>query len=222
MFTDNDDLSGMIASRWTGSLFLLSNVDGIYNGIPGNAGVEIIREICDSTVNPEQFITTGKSGFGRGGMLTKYATARKIASEGVDVFIANGNRDSIVLDILRGRDVPYTRIRRCNGRPKSVKKWLYHQYLRQGSCSGNKGRRMRCCRQGFQPAYGGITGVEGYFEKGDIVRILDENGWQHIGLGKLSYDFEKAEQSIGTGFPGPLYTTTISHLNDELKNGFGS
>ena len=224
MFTDNDELSGMIASMMDSeALFLLSNVDGIYNGIPGTAGAEVIREVSHDSASPEQFITTSKSGFGRGGMLTKYATARKIASEGIDVFIANGNRDSIVLDILRGRDVPFTRIRRRQGRPKSVKKWLYHSdTFARGAVVINQGdKEAPLSDRASSLLMVGITGVEGYFEKGDIVRIIDEEG-NSIGLGKAAYDSRKAEQSTGTRLPRPFIHYHYLVLNEEMKNGFNS
>lgn len=224
MFTDNDELSGMIASMMDSeALFLLSNVDGIYNGVPGSEGVEIIKEVCDDSENPEQYITSSKSGFGRGGMLTKYATARKIASEGVDVYIANGNRDSIVLDILRSRDVPFTRIRGCSGRPKSVKKWLYHSdTFAKGAVVVNKGAKdALLADRASSLLMVGITGVEGYFEKGDIIRILDEDG-NNIGLGKSAYDSRKAEQSIGTKLPRPFIHYHYLVLNEELRSGSGN
>ena len=224
MFTDNDELSGMIASMMDSeALFLLSNVDGIYNGIPGTAGAEVIREVSHDSASPEQFMTTSKSGFGRGGMLTKYATARKIATEGIDVFIANGNRDSIVLDILRGRDVPFTRIRRRQGRPKSVKKWLYHSdTFARGAVVINQGAKEALLSdRASSLLMVGITGVEGYFEKGDIVRIIDEEG-NSIGLGKAAYDSRKAEQSTGTRLPRPFIHYHYLVLNEEMKNGFNS
>jgi glutamate 5-kinase len=59
-------------------------------------------------------------------MQTKYTTARKIASLGIEVFIANGTRDFIVTDILKGRDVPFTHIVASSNKKNSVKKWLYH------------------------------------------------------------------------------------------------
>lgn len=41
MFTDNDELSGLIATMMdVDALVILSNVDGIYNGAPGEPGVE--------------------------------------------------------------------------------------------------------------------------------------------------------------------------------------
>ncbi|MGB8490335.1 MAG: glutamate 5-kinase, partial [Bacteroidales bacterium] len=199
MFTDNDELSGMIASLMDSeALFILTNVDGIYAGHPGVSGVEILKEIKTDSDSPARFITAAKSDFGRGGMLTKFLTAKKIASEGIDVFIANGNRDSIVTSILKGRDVPFTRIAGCIKRTRSVKKWLYHSdTFARGAVYVNAGAKDALLGdKASSLLLIGITKVEGYFGKGDIVRILDENG-ESIGLGKSQYDSEKAKQCIG-------------------------
>ena len=46
MFTDNDELSGLIASMMdTQALIILSNIDGIYNGSPSDPNSSVIREI---------------------------------------------------------------------------------------------------------------------------------------------------------------------------------
>jgi len=46
MFTDNDELSGLISSMMDcQSLIILSNVNGIYNGDPSLPGTELIKEI---------------------------------------------------------------------------------------------------------------------------------------------------------------------------------
>ena len=94
MFTDNDELSGLISSMMDcKSLIILSDVDGVYNGIPGKNGTELITRIYDESEDLDKYISSVKSGFGRGGMVTKCSIARKIAAQGVDVFIANGTRD---------------------------------------------------------------------------------------------------------------------------------
>ena len=46
------------------------------------------------------YIQTEKSGFGRGGMLTKSTIARKVADEGIAVIIANGKKENILSDLL--------------------------------------------------------------------------------------------------------------------------
>lgn len=81
MFTDNDELSGMIASMMDmQALIILSNIDGIYNGSPSTPGTQVIREV-EQGKDLSDYIQTEKSGFGRGGMLTKTTIARKVADE---------------------------------------------------------------------------------------------------------------------------------------------
>lgn len=101
MFTDNDELSGLIARMLKAdALVLLSNIDGIYDGAPSDPASAVIR-----TVHPydslDQFIQQSKSSAGRGGMVSKYATARSVAAAGINVIIANGNRDNILIDLIQ-------------------------------------------------------------------------------------------------------------------------
>ena len=132
MFTDNDELSGLISSMMDcKSLIILSNVDGVYNGIPGKKGTELISRIYEESEDLDKYISSVKSGFGRGGMVTKCSIARKIASQGVDVFIANGTRDSIVTDIVRGKDVPYTHFVASSRKETGVKNGFHIQILLQ-------------------------------------------------------------------------------------------
>jgi len=57
MFTDNDELSGMISSMMDcGSLIILTNVDGIYTGVPGCEGSVLIKEIGEDFNDPGQYI----------------------------------------------------------------------------------------------------------------------------------------------------------------------
>ena len=90
MFTDNDELSGLIASMMDAqTLIILSNIDGIYNGSPSDPDSSVIREIGHGK-DLSNYIQASKSSFGRGGMLTKTNIARKVADEGITVIIANG------------------------------------------------------------------------------------------------------------------------------------
>jgi glutamate 5-kinase len=100
MFTDNDELSGLIAQMMKAdSLILLSNIDGIYTGHPDNPTSELIRTVAPCT-DLSKYIQTEKSAFGRGGMHSKYHTASNIQSAGIHVIIANGTRDNILIDLI--------------------------------------------------------------------------------------------------------------------------
>ena len=100
MFTDNDELSGLMAQMMqVNQLVILSNIDGIYDGNPSDPDSRVIRSVVAAD-DTEQYIQTGKSTLGRGGMLTKCHVARRVAAEGIPVVIANGKREDILLNII--------------------------------------------------------------------------------------------------------------------------
>lgn len=99
MFTDNDELSGLVASMMNAqTLVILSNVDGIYNGDPAKPGTRVIPMV-NYDRDLSEYIQDEKSEFGRGGMITKTNIARKVAEEGIKVIIANGLTDNILIDL---------------------------------------------------------------------------------------------------------------------------
>ena len=109
MFTDNDELSGLIAEMMKAeTLILLSNIDGIYTGHPDDPQSELIRSVATGT-DLSQYIKAEKSAFGRGGMHSKYHTASRVAQGGIRVIIANGTRDNILIDLMEHpAETPHT------------------------------------------------------------------------------------------------------------------
>lgn len=109
MFTDNDELSGLIAQMMEAdTLILLSNIDGVYTGHPDDPKSEIIRSVAPGT-DLSQYIKAEKSAFGRGGMHSKYTTAAKVSQDGIRVIIANGERENILIDLIKHpEDTPHT------------------------------------------------------------------------------------------------------------------
>ena len=100
MFTDNDELSGLIARMMQAdTLVLLSNIDGIFTGNPADPQSQLIREVAPGT-DLSQYIQTEKSSAGRGGMQSKYATAVRVQQAGIRVIIANGKRENILIDLM--------------------------------------------------------------------------------------------------------------------------
>ena len=222
MFTDNDELSGLISSMMDcKSLLILSNVDGVYAGAPGEEGTELIKLIDEESESLEKYISNVKSGFGRGGMFTKCTIARKIASQGVDVFIANGTRDSIITDIVRRKDVPYSHFIASNKRETGVKKWLSHSdTFAKGAVVINSGARDALLdEKATSLLMIGITSVDGFFKSGDVVRIIDEEG-NNIGLGKSQYDSKKAEQHMGEKLSKPFIHYDYLVINEKIKSAF--
>jgi glutamate 5-kinase len=113
MFTDNDELSGLVAEMMAANmLVILSNIDGVYTGDPSDPSSRLIPEILpDDDDLPDTSVQT-RSSFGRGGMATKSRIARAVARAGIEVVIANGRRENILTDIILRRetaDAPFTR-----------------------------------------------------------------------------------------------------------------
>ena len=109
MFTDNDELSGLIAQMMNAeTLILLSNIDGIFTTHPDDPAAQLIREVAPGR-DLSEYIQPEKSAFGRGGMHSKYTTATKVSQAGIRVIIANGERDNILVDVVNNTvEVPHT------------------------------------------------------------------------------------------------------------------
>lgn len=109
MFTDNDELSGLIARMMNAeTLILLSNVNGVYTGNPEDKDSKLIAIVApDCDLN--QHVSAVKSNHGRGGMQSKYATAKQLQQEGIRVVIANGERENVLIDLIQHpEEVPHT------------------------------------------------------------------------------------------------------------------
>ena len=115
MFTDNDELSGLIAQMMKAdTLILLSNINGIYTSNPSDPRSRLIKEVAPGT-DLSDYIQTETSSAGRGGMQSKYATATKIQQSGIRVIIANGKRENVLIDLIeRPNETPHTEFKTCN------------------------------------------------------------------------------------------------------------
>ena len=115
MFTDNDELSGLIAQMMKAdTLILLSNIDGIFTTHPDDPNAELIKEVAPGR-DLSEYIQPEKSAFGRGGMHSKYTTASKVSQSGIRVIIANGERENILIDLIERKDeTPHTEFTPCN------------------------------------------------------------------------------------------------------------
>ena len=206
MFTDNDELSGLIASMMDmQALIILSNIDGIYNGSPSTPGTEVIRQV-EPGKDLSDYIQTEKSGFGRGGMLTKTTIARKVADEGIAVYIANGKKDNILIELLQHPETTiHTRFVPAKDEVSSVKKWIAHS---EGFAKGEIHLNAEAVKVLKGPKAVsllpvGVVRIMGVFEKDDIVKIMDHQGCQ-IGVGRIAFDSDEAMGLIGKHGQKPL------------------
>lgn len=221
MFTDNDELSGLIASMMNaGTLIILSNVDGIYDGSPEAEGTRVIRHL-DAEADVSDYIQQETSGFGRGGMITKCRIAQKVAAEGIRVCIANGRKPNILIDILKKpEETVFTEFSPSKVPVSSIKKWIAHSSgFAKGVITVNRdaAEALLNSQKAVSLLMVGVTAVKGRFEEGDIVSILDPEG-KEIALGRAAYGADEARSLIGAHGARPLvhydYLFLTAHEGD--------
>lgn len=205
MFTDNDELAGLISSMLgADTLIILTNVDGIYDRPPKEPGATVIPVMDGNRTDFASFISTEKSNFGRGGMITKCSIAQKLAQVGIKVHIANGKTPGIISAILQNKQVGTVFAPKAN--QSKLKRWVANsEGYAKGSVVVNEGARMSLFNTGkaisLLPV--GITHMEGSFQKGDIIKILSQNG-QTLGVGMAQYSSLVAQACLGEKNKKPL------------------
>jgi len=147
-------------------------------------------------VDFSSFVSSGRSQFGRGGMITKSTMAQKIAQLGIAVHIANGTRENILPDVLAGK-VAHTYFV-PNKSASGKKKWIAHAgAYAKGVVQVNAGARLALTSakaSSLLPV--GVINILSDFKKGEIIKLVDENN-NSIGLGIAEYGSEKAAEMMG-------------------------
>jgi glutamate 5-kinase len=217
MFTDNDELASLLSSMMkTDAMIIMSNVDGIYNGDPSDPESKVIPVIDNNYGTVSKYIAPTKSRFGRGGMITKFGMARKVADEGIHVHLVNGKRDNILLDIINQKPDTIQTYFRPASDSSHGKKWLSHSALySKGEIYINEGAfELLESNKAISLLPVGVTAVKGNFMKGDIVRIINHEG-KFIGLGKSQYSSETALKKIGEHNAKPVVHYDYLYLRND-------
>lgn len=97
MFTDNDEIAGMLASQFGADrLIILTNVDGVFDDFTSE-NRKILHEVYpDDTLEISNVTSTG----GRGGMYSKVNTAKKLADLGISTTICNVMEKDVLIRAL--------------------------------------------------------------------------------------------------------------------------
>ncbi|WP_300300743.1 glutamate 5-kinase [uncultured Muribaculum sp.] len=222
MFTDNDELSGLLATMMgCEALVILSNIDGVYTGDPADPSSRLIPVIEDG-FDASGMISANRSTLGRGGMATKYRTAAKLASEGVAVMIANGKREGVLTSLMGlGPEAPHTLFRPSPVAVTGVKKWIAHsEDFAKGVVRVNAGAAEALLSpSGASLLPVGVESVEGDFEKDDIVQVVDPQG-EVIAWGRVSLDASRAREAVGSRGKRPLIHCDYLYIDSSAKSPF--
>jgi glutamate 5-kinase len=195
-FGDNDGLSALVAVALDADLLvLLTNVDGLLTANPTvDPTAQRVSELgAIDEAALARALGEGSAG-GTGGMASKLEAARLCVAEGTAAVIANGTVPGILDRVLAGDDVG-TFVRTPERRPRRLQH-IAVSGRKQGALVINDGALRALVERKASLLPIGVTGVDGEFEKGDVIEIRDGSGRVH-GRGLVNYDADACRKLAG-------------------------
>ena len=193
-YGDNDRLAAQIAvTVGADHLILLSDVDGFYSGNPNDdASATRFDTITELTPQVEAMAGDAGSGLSKGGMKTKLMAAKMAMGAGCAMAITLGSPQNPLQTLLNGADATWFL---PSVDPKTARKKWISSLKPQGSVSVDNGA-VQALRSGKSLLPSGVIKVSGKFSRGELVRILAEDG-QDLGCGLIAFDSAEAKQILG-------------------------
>lgn len=194
---DNDNLAALVASSLQADmLILLSDVPGLYDADPvKNPSAGLISVVSKIDGKIRSIAGGAGTSSGTGGMVTKISAAEIAMNSGVKMVIADGRRPDVVTDILSGKQIG-TVFLPCDECLCGRKRWIAFGAPARGSVIVNDGARSMITERGKSLLAAGITAVEGIFQHGDMIKILDKDGNQ-FARGFVNYNAGEIDRIKG-------------------------
>lgn len=196
-FGDNDTLAGLVASLVEAdALIILSDVEGLFEQDPrANPGAKRIPHVTAITPDILALAGASASGLGTGGMASKVRAAARATELGVGCVITSGQVPGRLSQALRGEDVG-TFFAPRQGRRSARAGWIAHALFPKGRLWVDAGARRAVLEAKKSLLPKGIQKVDGQFDKGDPVDLLDEGG-HPFARGLSAYSSEELRAIAG-------------------------
>ena len=195
-YGDNDRLSARAAQMVRGDLLvLLSDVDGLFTADPArDPAAEHVAFVGEIDARIEAWAADASaSGHGSGGMRSKLAAARIASAAGCATLIASGRDPHPLRALEEGARATLVAAHGSPGR--AYKQWIAGALAPAGTLAVDAGAaRALAAGRSLLPA--GVTAVEGEFERGACLAIVDPDG-REIGRGIAAYGAADARAIAG-------------------------
>jgi glutamate 5-kinase len=217
---DNDNLSALVAGLVDADLLLLlTDQPGLFTSDPRrDAAARLVPEVVEAEIPPALWSAAGRSdgSLGVGGMLTKLQAADLTRRGGATTIIAHGREPNAILRAVAGEPVG-TRFAPLASALDSRQRFIWAGWDGQARLVVDAGA-ARALRQGRSLLPVGVTAVEGPFERGDTVAVVDAQG-QELARGLVNYDAADVARLCGqrsdaiAGLLGFSYGDEVIHRN---------
>jgi glutamate 5-kinase len=221
-YGDNDRLAARVATMMSADLLvLLSDIEGLYDKPPSQAGAKLVPLVPRITPDIEAMAGAPESALARGGMLTKIQAGKIATTAGTHMLIASGHVAHPLERIAQ--DAPCTWFLTPANPVTARKKWIAGSLEPRGTLVIDGGA-VKALRSGKSLLPAGVVKVEGRFGRGDAVLVRGPDGHE-IGRGLIAFDAEDAERIKGrssadipaiVGFAG---RTEMIHRDDLVLGG---
>jgi glutamate 5-kinase len=191
---DNDTLAALAANLIEADvLVILTDQDGLFDADPRQVpDAQLLAEADLSDPKLDQYAGSGRGELGRGGMRTKLLAARWAARSGAATVLANGGREDVLLEIARGESAG-TLLKPGQGVMAARKRWIAGQLQVRGRLQLDAGAARVLREQGRSLLPVGVKGVDGEFERGELVACLDPEGHE-VARGLVNYGAGEARR----------------------------
>jgi glutamate 5-kinase len=193
-YGDNDRLAARVATMMSADLLvLLSDVDGLYDRPPSQAGAQRVPVVGRISPEIEAMAGASESATARGGMLTKIEAGKIATTAGTHMIIASGHVAHPLQAIVNG--APCTWFLTPANPVTARKKWIAGSLEPRGALIIDAGA-VKALRGGKSLLPAGVVKIEGAFGRGDAVVVRGPDGAE-IGRGLIAFDAEDAERIKG-------------------------
>jgi glutamate 5-kinase len=196
-FGDNDFLAAQVAVLLQAKLLvLLTDQPGVFTADPRrDPSATLIEEVSDfESLHAGTMIGHTVSPLGSGGMRSKVVAAEMATAAGIGTVIGSGLEPGVVVRAAAGEPVGTRCLPRSLGM-SSFKLWLKYAKPSHGRLrvDGGAARALREGGTSLLPV--GITEVEGSFDAGDAVEVMDDG--RRIGKGICNYSADELRRVVG-------------------------
>ena len=185
---DNDNLSALVANLIEADLLvLLTDQPGLFTADPRrDPAAQLVAEVTGPQIPASLWQAAGgtANGLGTGGMLTKLQAADLARHSGTSVVIARGDEPEVLTRLANG-EAAGTRFHPLSTAVESRKRFILAGGSAPGRLTVDQGA-AQALRRGGSLLPVGVSRVEGAFERGDTVRVLDADG-RELARGLVNY-----------------------------------
>jgi glutamate 5-kinase len=185
---DNDNLSALVANLIEADLLiLLTDQAGLYTADPNkDRDARLIETIDTPEISESIWKAAGgsRTGLGTGGMLTKLQAAETARRSGTQVVISKGDLPDVLIRLAQGERIG-TSILPAVDKLESRKRFMLTGARPRAFIRVDTGAAKALLAGGsLLPV--GVTGIQGFFERGDIVKVKETDG-KEFAIGLTNY-----------------------------------